>query len=272
MPISAALLSASVILPGPATDAWTLGASLLLFGCSNGAMDVGMNVHAIQVERAYERPVMSAFHATFSVGGVLAALLGALTLGLGLGLAGTLGTVALFGVVMAVAATPLLLRPQPAATHEVESTSGRPPRRIRVLAALALMLMLCEGVANDWSALHLRDILDASPASAVFAYGAFATAMTVGRFLADGVSARFGAMAILRYGAALAGLGPATAALSPWIPLPLVGWTVAVIGLSGCVPQLFSAAGHTDRAAAGAPESPGSAISGYWPVPLSSGR
>ncbi|MFQ6394674.1 MFS transporter [Nocardia sp. KC 131] len=254
VPVSAALFSASLILPGSATNAWTLGAALLLVGCGNGSMDVSMNVHAVQVERAYGRPVMSAFHATYSIGGVLATLIGALTLSLGWSPALTLGLAATFGSAVSVAAAPPLLRLEreqaPGAGTETEPV--RTPRRIWILASLALMLMLCEGVANDWSALHLRDVLDASPATAAFAYGAFATAMTVGRFLADRTSARFGAMAILRYGAAVAGIGLATAAMSPWIPLALVGWTIAGIGLSGCVPQLFSAAGHTDRAAAGA--------------------
>ncbi len=40
-------------------------------------------------------------------------------------------------------------------------------------------------------------------------------------------------------------------ALSPWIWAALTGWALFGLGLSGCVPQLFSAAGHTDAAAAG---------------------
>lgn len=253
VPVSAALFSVALILPGLATDAWTLGAALLLVGCGNGAMDVSMNVHAVQVERAYGRPVMSAFHATFSIGGVVAALVGAATLSLGWNPALTLGSAAAVGVVVSVACRTMLLRPErePSPGTDTTAAPARTPRRIWIMAALALMLMLCEGVANDWSALHLRDVLDASAATAAFAYGAFATAMTVGRFLADGMSARFGAIAILRYGAAIAGVGLAIAALSPWIPVALAGWTIAGIGLSGCVPQLFSAAGHTDQAAAG---------------------
>lgn len=108
------------------------------------------------------------------------------------------------------------------------------------------------GVANDWSALHLRDALAAPAATAALAYGAFATAMTVGRMLADRVAARFGPTAVLRAGASVAALGLAAVALSPWIALTLAGWTVFSAGLSGCIPQLFSAAGHADRNAAGA--------------------
>ncbi|GHA96830.1 MFS transporter [Streptomyces chryseus] len=256
VPLGAALCSAALVLPGLATNTWTLGAALLVLGFGNGCLDVAMNAHAVQVERGYGRPVMSAFHATFSIGGVLAALVGARTLSWGLSPAATLGAVALLGLVAAVAAAPALLRAEPTRTADDLTAAVRTgrgtPRRIRLLAALALMLMLCEGVANDWSVLHLEDVLDAPAATAALAYGAFATAMTVGRLLADRVAARCGPVAVVRYGASLAALGLTTAALSPWIPLALVGWTLFGAGLSGCVPQLFSAAGHADPDAAGA--------------------
>ncbi|MFK4066547.1 MFS transporter [Streptomyces sp. NPDC029674] len=267
VPVSAALCAAALVLPGLAANVWTLGAALLALGFGNGCLDVSMNAHAVQVERNYRRPVMSAFHAAFSIGGVLAALVGARTLSWDWSPAETLGAVALLGVAAAVLSAPALLRPEPSRVptpghvsaqeaqeaQEAPATSRRrTPRRIWALAALALMLMLCEGVANDWSVLHLRDVLDAPAATAALAYGAFATAMTVGRLLADRVAARFGPVAILRYGATVAALGLTVAALAPWIPLALIGWTVFGAGLSGCIPQLFSAAGHADHDAAGA--------------------
>jgi MFS family permease len=126
------------------------------------------------------------------------------------------------------------------------------PGRIWLLAALAMMCMLCEGVANDWSALEAKNILGAPAATASFAYGTYAATMTVGRLLADRVARRFGSAAVLRYGAAAGAVGITVVALSPWIWTALAGWALFGLGLSGCVPQLFSAAGHTDPAAAGA--------------------
>jgi MFS family permease len=114
------------------------------------------------------------------------------------------------------------------------------------------MVMLCEGAANDWSALHLKDVLGASTSTAAFGYGTFAAAMTIGRLLADRLAARFGSMAILRYGAAMAGVGITLVAFGPWLWTAFAGWALFGLGLSGCVPQLFSAAGHADPAAAGA--------------------
>jgi MFS family permease len=256
VPLSAALCSAAVVLPGLAANVWAFGAALLVLGVGNGCLDVSMNAHAVQVERGYRRPVMSAFHAAFSIGGVLASLAGARALSRGWRPPVTLGAVALFGIVVAALAAPALLRPQhtrmPDTSTPVTKTRRTTARHIWALAALALMIMLCEGVANDWSALHLRDVLDASAPTAALAYGGFATTMTIGRLLTDRIAARLGPVAILRYGASAAALGLTTAALSPWVLPALAGWTVFGAGLSGCVPQLFSAAGHTDPSAAGA--------------------
>ncbi|MFJ8207781.1 MFS transporter [Streptomyces sp. NPDC096033] len=255
VPAGAVLCSAAVVLPGLATGAPALGGALLLLGFGNGCLDVAMNTHAVQVERGYGRPVMSAFHAVFSIGGVLAALAGALALGAGRHPAATLGATAVGGLLLALLLTPALLpgEPVPAATPpRATRTRRRTPPRIRTLAALAFLLMLCEGVANDWSALHLRDSLGAPAATAALAYGAFATAMTAGRLLTDRLAARTGPVAVLRYGAALAGAGLALAVAAPAVPVALAGWTLFGAGLSGCVPQLFSAAGHADPGAAGA--------------------
>jgi len=257
VPASAVLCSAALVLPGLATDAWTLAGALIVLGLGNGCLDVSMNAHAVQVEKAYGRPVMSAFHATFSVGGVLAALAGAATTNWAWTPAATLGAAAALGIAVAVCAAPGLLPSGTEPATAAEAEQGAPtkqgvPARIWVLATLALMVMLCEGVANDWSVLHLRTVLGASAGTAAYAYGAFAATMTIGRLLADRVSARFGPAAVLRYGAASSALGMTAAALSPWIPLALAGWALFGAGLSGCVPQLFSAAGHADEGAAGA--------------------
>ncbi|MEG8275364.1 MFS transporter [Streptomyces sp. AHA2] len=257
VPVAGVLCSATLVLPGLAREPWALGAALLLFGFGNGTLDVSMNAHAVQVEKAYGRPVMSGFHATFSVGGVLAALAGAAAIDIGWSPATILGVAATAGVVIALVSARGLLpavrtTPVPDAEDRPEQPERPVPGRIRLLAVLALLIMLCEGAANDWSVLHLKTVLDAPESTAAFAYGTYATTMTVGRLLADRISGRFGPVAVLRHGAALAAVGITVAALSPWIWAALTGWALFGLGLSGCVPQLFSAAGHADPAAAGA--------------------
>lgn len=274
VPAAGVLCGAALVLPGLARSPWELAGALLIFGFGNGCLDVSMNAHAVHVEKAYNRPVMSAFHATFSVGGVIAALVGAQATSAGMSPATTLGAAGAVGIAVALIparsllavtpTSPATAAPEPTNTNgehsafqaskpRAASASASSPasRRIWILAALALMCMLCEGVANDWSALEAKTILGATASTAAFAYGTYAATMTIGRLLADRVSRRFGSTAVLRYGAATGAIGLTVVAVSPWIWMTLAGWALFGLGLSGCVPQLFSAAGHSDPAAAG---------------------
>ncbi|MFD4602219.1 MFS transporter [Streptomyces sp. NPDC058464] len=260
VPATGVLCSATLVLPGLSRDPWTLAGALLVFGFTNGCLDVSMNAHAVYVEKAYGRPVMSAFHAMFSVGGVIASLVAAGAASTRTSPAAAMGALGATGVVIALAWARGLLpaTPPPAATGSAEeeqapaaephSTSGR----MGTLACLALVVMLCEGAANDWSAVHLKDVIGAAASTAAFAYGTYAAAMTIGRLLADRLVARLGSMAVLRYGSATAAVGITIVAVSPWTWSAFAGWALFGLGLSGCVPQLFSAAGHADPAAAGA--------------------
>ncbi|MDH6213083.1 MFS transporter [Streptomyces pseudovenezuelae] len=260
VPVAGVLCSATLVLPGLPRDPGTLAGALLIFGFANGCLDVSMNAHAVHVEKAYGRPVMSAFHAMFSVGGVIASLFAAGAASIRMSPAATMGILGAAGVVTALASARALLpaTPPPAAGGSAEEERApaakrhSAPGRIGILACLALIVMLCEGAANDWSALHLKDILGAPASTAAFAYGTYAAAMTIGRLLADRLVARFGSMAILRYGSATAAVGITIAAVSPWVWSAFAGWALFGLGLSGCVPQLFSAAGHADPSAAGA--------------------
>ncbi|MFD4503729.1 MFS transporter [Streptomyces sp. NPDC058457] len=260
VPVTGVLCSAALVLPGLARDPGTLAGALLVFGFANGCLDVSMNAHAVHVEKAYGRPVMSAFHAMFSVGGVIASLVAAGAASAGMSPAAAMGALGAAGVVTALASARALLpaTPPPAATSSPEKEQApavqphSTPGGIGILACLALIVMLCEGAANDWSALHLKDVLGAPASTAAFAYGTYAATMTIGRLLADRLVARFGSMAILRYGSATAAVGITIVAVSPWIWSAFAGWALFGLGLSGCVPQLFSAAGHADPSAAGA--------------------
>ena len=116
-----------------------------------------------------------------------------------------LGTAAALGVVVSIVTARFLLD-EKEEQHAPQQTGKRKvPRRIWVTAGLAGMVMLSEGAANDWSVLHLQDVLGASPEIAAFGYGAFATTMTVGRLLADRVNSPLDWLAnehVVAYGAA----------------------------------------------------------------------
>lgn len=254
VPAAGVLMGVALCGPGLAGSWWTLGLALMVFGFSNGTIDVGMNAQAVVVERQYPRPIMAAFHAMWSIGGAAAAAIGAGLLGAGVPTEVSLGTCGVLIVIISLVTARFLLEPD----HGAADEPGEPaPRRatggklVWLLGLLAFALMLAEGVAADWAALHSKDILGTSTSTAAFAFGAFSTAMTVGRFATDRVAAVIGPVAIVRYGAALAATGLTVVAFSAWVPLALVGWALFGIGLSGGVPQLFTAAGNLDTRSAG---------------------
>ncbi|MFD3705552.1 MFS transporter [Nocardia sp. NPDC058658] len=270
--MAATAISVTVLGPGLATDPVTLGIALACFGIGNGALDVSMNAQAVEVERAYGRPIMSAFHAMFSAGGFVGSLLGAAAQHAGWAPQLTLTCASVGGVLVTAMLVPhLMTRPETTSRPEhydraaakdsggtehtassgrghTDPTAARADtdrtRKVFSLGAIAFVLLLAEGVAADWSALQVRDHLDTSAAAAALAFGAFSATMTLGRFLADRVSAAFGPVAIVRYGSLLAATGFAIVITSPWLPLTLLGWALCGLGLAGGVPQIFSTAGN----------------------------
>ncbi|WP_232331782.1 MFS transporter [Nocardia puris] len=256
--VGAAAVTASLAVLGPgfATGPVWLALALAGFGFGNGALDVSMNAQAVHVERAYRRPIMSAFHALFSCGGLVGSLVGAATLRAGWDVRVTLIAASALCLCAVAASVPRLLadtrataKTEPdnvAEPHpdEVAATDSARRRKVLALAMIAFAALLTEGVAADWSTLQMGEHLGVGAATAALAFGAFSVTMTVGRFAADRVSARFGPVAVVRYGALFSALGLAVIMLSTWVPLSLLGWALCGLGLSGMVPQIFTAAGN----------------------------
>ncbi len=249
------VLSLTLIGPSFAGGATELALALAGVGLANGFVDVAQNSHAVEVETGYHRPIMSAFHAAFSFGGLLAALIGGAMIGLGVDLRWTLMVSAATGVLIcATARRRVLARPARAdGTVRATATGGTAPwtPRVVLIALLAFVLFLSEGVAYDWSTVHLHDTLGANKSVAAWAFGSFSIAMTAVRLLADRVVARIGPAVYVQRAALVGAAGLTGAALAPAAWIAIIGWTVFGIGLAGCIPQFFSAAGRIDPDRAG---------------------
>jgi len=246
-------LSVCLVGPGLATNVPALAVALGLLGAFNGVIDVSQNAQAVEVERAYGRPIISAFHAFFSLGGLLASLIGGGLIALDVDVRLTLAAAGLLGFVLTLAVRPSLLPPSPGTIRESGVPRAHAPwtPRVVVLSLLAFMLLLSEGVAYDWSTVHLHDSLDASKTVAAWAFGAFSITMTLVRLVADRVVARIGAAAYVQRAALVGAAGLLGAALAPNPAVAIGAWAVFGVGLAGCVPQFFSAAGNIDPAASG---------------------
>lgn len=219
---------------------FTLGLALLLFGGALGSLDVAINVHAVEVERASGTPLMSGFHALFSIGGFAGAAVMTLFLSLGVDLlAGSLVCSALMIVAM-IAASPRLL-------SAVEPQDGplfvRPKGIVLLLSVLAMVTFLGEGAMLDWSALLITQAGHVNVDQGGLGYILFAIAMTVGRLCGDRLVARFGDYRMLIGGGSLAVAGFVLALAVPVPFVALSGFLLIGLGASNVVPVLFSRAG-----------------------------
>lgn len=237
------------LLSGLAPGAWTLAAVGLVIGASNGLMDVTMNAHASSVERSWGSPIMSSFHAAFSVGGLVGAGYGAAALALGAGWRGLLLGLGLLVAVMVAAAARAL---SPGEVQKpAQSPFGWPPRALVGLAVVAFLCFIVEGAMIDWDGVYLVS-LGVGAAAAPLGYAAFASTMIAGRLLGDRIVARAGRLPTVIGGAALASAGLAVACLWPSLVPAAFGFALVGAGLSNVVPALFSeSAAHASSAARG---------------------
>jgi hypothetical protein len=240
--VGSGLLLALLLPPlAVASSPWTLGAVLLSFGGALGSLDVAMNVHAVEVERDAGVPLMSGFHAMFSVGGFAGAGLVTLLLSSGVGpLACALACMGAMVAAMRAAAPRLVEAGRVAAGHSLAWPRSGP---LLLLAALAAACFLVEGAMLDWSALLLTTRSLAVPAQGGLGYAFFAVAMTVGRFSGDALTARIGDRAAMRAGGTLSLLGFAVLLCGDRLALALGGFTLIGLGASNIVPVLFRRCG-----------------------------
>jgi predicted MFS family arabinose efflux permease len=232
----------AVILPflAIAETPLALGAVLLVFGGALGSLDVAVNVHAVEVERASGVPLMSGFHALFSIGGFAGAGLMTLFLSLEVDtLAATLICAALMLAAM------LAARPRLLATRGAEDGPlfVRPQGIVLLLSILAMVTFLAEGAMLDWSALLITQggLVDVKQGGV--GYILFAIAMTAGRLLGDRLVARIGDYRTLLGGGVVAVLGFVVLLAVPLAPVALGGFVLIGLGASNLVPVLFRRAG-----------------------------
>ncbi len=194
----------------------TLGLGLFAVGLGSGTWDVAMNLEGATVERHLGRTIMPRFHAAFSLGTVVAALLGALADYLGLPVYLHLSVLA--GVVLAgtVAGVRVFLTAE-TPTEELDETGGlvarRHPlrawteRRTLIVGLIVLAAAFTEGTANDWLSVALVDGYDAPSWLGVLGFAIFVSAMTVGRVLGTTWLDRYGRVRVLVAAFALAAVG-----------------------------------------------------------------
>jgi MFS family permease len=247
---AATLLCASLPFLPLAPTMLSLMLALFLFGICFGLLDVSMNTQAVAVEERFARPIMSAFHAIYSIGGLVGAASAGAIAGLGIGAFPHLLGVALVLLILAVAGGRSLLDVAP--RDRDAPVFAIPPRALLALGLLSFCVLVGEGAVADWSAVYLENALGASAAVAASGYAAYSLAMAGARFGGDGFIARVGPVPVVRAGCLIAALGMGGALALGSVPAAIVGFTCVGLGLAVAFPTALGAAGRTPGLASGA--------------------
>lgn len=240
-------ICAGVMLPGLAPNLLGLGLALVFYGMANGVQDVSMNAHGVAVERRYGRTIMSSFHAFFSVGAMVGAIIGGLVAQAGVTTRVHLISV---GIVLAIVTAFVMRYLLPAEVDATQSATREPvfvriPRAVLGLGIVGFCALLAEGAMADWTAVYLRNTLDTGPGLAAAGYAVFSLAMTVGRMAGDRLTDNLGPVRIVEAGGILSAVGVGLALLLTNPYVALLGFGLTGLGLSIIVPVVFSSAGRS---------------------------
>ena len=244
MLVAGALMLLALPLLAVAPSAWLLGATLLAFGAGMGAMDCTMNIQAVLVERDAGRPLMSCFHAFYSVGSLAGAVAGVALLVAGMPALGMALAIAACAALVVAASAPRWRRDHaPAAGRSFALPRGV----VVVIGAVCFVSFLAEGSMLDWSAVFLHEVRGVDAERAGWGFVAFNVAMTAARLAGDRTVAWLGAGRAVLAGGLLGCIGLLSATLLPGFPAALAGFALLGVGCANIVPVMFSLAGRQTR-------------------------
>ena len=253
--MSTVRLGLALAMPGEALAAiavqfgaspWWVVPGLLLVGLGNGIWDVSQNLEGTRIETALGKAIMPWFHAAFSGGTVVAALIGAGLTALKVPIVVHIGVVVVLAVVVVLWATAQYLPTHGEETGEdgaakpaVRSAWLEP--RTLLIGVIVLAAAFAEGTANDWMAVAFVDGHQLSNALGVVAFAVFLVFMTAGRILGTGLLDKYGRVTVLRVLFGMAIVGCLLVVFGPtW--LAFIGAAIWGVGASLGFPVGMSAA------------------------------
>lgn len=217
-------------------------------GLGISMLDVAMNTQGVLYEFYSRSQSMNLFHAFYSLGAVLASLIGSAcaTVGLSAGLNFVAASVP-FVVISLVLNRYLLPEKQTKEEEKTVKTRHRIPLIIIVCSVMALLAYAAEGSVGEWGALYLTTVKEASVGVGALVYGIFSGVTFGARLIGDPLRKEFGEIPVVIAGSVIAFLGMVGVLSFSSVILVLISYAVMGLGLAPIVPTLFSMAGKNGK-------------------------
>lgn len=235
---------------GLANNLYQLGGILFAFGVVGNMCNIAVNTQGVAAEKIFEKSIMSSFHGAWSIAGFTGALIGLLTMNIGID---TLPhfIIILFLIIINTLVNHKYLIQGKAEQKDKKSFFSRPEKSLVQLGVIGFFSMATEGAMFDWSGVYFKDIVGAPENLIIVGYAAFMIMMAIGRFVGDFVISRVGRQRTLQVSGILMFTGMMLSVLVPQFWICTIAFMLVGIGVACNVPTVYSLAGQNKKVPSG---------------------
>ncbi len=211
----------------------------LIFGVCYGLFEVILNVQATSLEKKINKPMMSGFHAFWSIGLLSGSLLTSLFLEFKI-------SFLINSLVYVVFLAPLIFF----SSLTIENNKSDPlsffsiffswPLFLIILVVLAITAVFLEGGTDSWGSLYMRDYINADGFNIGLAAIAFNGSMVFGRLIGDKLKQMFGIYNFLVFSVVGSLVGSLVIALNSSLLFAIIGFIIAGFCVSSVIPICYT--------------------------------
>lgn len=227
-----------------AGNIFMLSVGLFIFGFLGDTLNIAMNTQGLDVQRVYNKPILSSFHGLWSVGALCGALVGGWTLKQQISTSIHFLLVLVPVIVVAVAQN-FFLMPDGEQKEDGRKLLALPDRSLWIIGVICLCCTICEGAMADWSALYYEEVLDDPSRVSTYAFTAYAFTMAIGRFSGDRLIMALRYKNVLILDGILISAGMTIALVSRLPMLVIIGFSMVGFGVSTVIPISYTMAGRS---------------------------
>jgi fucose permease len=210
-----------------------------------------MNTQAVGVEALYQKRLMATFHGLWSLAGFTGAAIGTWMIGHAVSPLQHFMIICM-AVLLFICIGSFYLMKKDKRSEEKRKLFSMPDKSLINLGIIAFCSLMAEGAMFDWSGIYFSKVVGVNKELTGLGYTTFMIAMAGMRFLADGLTSKFGLSKILQVSGFLTANGLLLAVLMPQLIPSLIGFFLIGLGVSSVVPLVYSAAGRSKTLSPGA--------------------
>ena len=210
-----------------------------IFGVCYGLYEVILNVQATSLEKKFKKPMMSGFHAFWSIGLPSGSLLTSLFLEFKINFL-------VNSITFVVILSPLIFLSSLTLKSNITDPSSflaiffNWPLFLVILFILSITAVFLEGGTDSWGSLYMRDYIKADGFKIGLAAIAFNGSMVLGRLIGDKLNEIFGIYNFLVYSVIGSLVGSIILVLSSSLVFSIIGFTIAGFCVSSIIPICYT--------------------------------